>query len=134
MSYKANSSVTITPEFIPEFDDSEIKNAIVWTLDNGSDIVTLTPSADGKSATVKSIGTNCGSARVTVTAGAVSKSFYVYAQAPASALKFSLNPAKVDLMLGEAQKCRLPLHTIQLIVGLQLQILIRLHIQAAMNQ
>lgn len=102
MSYKTNSSIVITPEFISEFDDSDITDNIVWSLDNGSDIVTLTPASDGKSATIRSLGTNCGSARVTVTAGAASKSFYVYAQTPASAVRFSVNPAKVDLMLGES--------------------------------
>lgn len=98
VDYHANKTVKIEPKFIAQYDDSEITDAVEWTIEAGNDIISLTPSADGKTATAKAINLAQGSARVKVKAGAIEKSFYIYSSAPANGVK--LSATKMDLMFG----------------------------------
>lgn len=100
MSYKANSTLDITPEFVAQYDDGEITDEIVWIIESGADLISLTESADGKSATVKAKGNTFGTARITVKAGAIMKSFYVYTKTPATSFNVTPSTKKVDMMIG----------------------------------
>lgn len=94
----STKAVTIKPEFIAEFADSDITDTVEWSLKTGSEYVVLTPSGDGKSATVKATKNDYGNAIVSVRAGSIVKDFNVCVVAPSTSVK--LDKSKYDMMYG----------------------------------
>jgi hypothetical protein len=90
-----NSKKTITPVFESE-DGDEITDKIEWIQQTGADYVTLTPSDDGKTATVQAKNTTFGSSRIKIKAGQVEKTITVVIVQPANSISVDNNDITND--------------------------------------
>lgn len=98
------NSVTISPDFIPTYSDSDITEIPEWTIEAGEEYITLTVAEDGKSAVVMS-STEYASSIVKITTANCEKRFYIYTSDAADSIKIQNNGStirdgsKVDLMM-----------------------------------
>ncbi len=87
MRYDSTSEKTITPEFIGQNSEMEISDDISWEVEAGNDIISMVPSDDLKTAKIKVLNSNRGTARIKLKAGSVEKTIFVYSVAPAKSIR-----------------------------------------------
>ncbi|MGN0384001.1 MAG: leucine-rich repeat protein [Eubacterium sp.] len=89
---KTGTTVTISPVITPV----DTTDTITWEVETNSENITLTPSADGMTATVLPTGNGCGGSKINIYAGnTLMCSFYVYVYAPTSGI--SLSSTSIDI-------------------------------------
>ena len=99
LSINAKTGFTVTPEFVPQYNDSPITDVPSWNIESGDDLVSMAVADDGKSATFnKKDGVSYGSAKVSVKAGSVTEEFYINIVAPTSLIV--LSERTKDLLIG----------------------------------
>ncbi|MBE5958323.1 MAG: hypothetical protein E7254_05595 [Lachnospiraceae bacterium] len=90
ISLADTKGITVTPDFIPTYSDGEITDLPTWEIVSNEDLIEMTVAVGGKSASFKrKEGTSYGTAKVAVTAGSVTKEFYITVCAPPYSLTIS---------------------------------------------
>lgn len=100
LAYGSTTKKDIEPTFVAGSTVlGDITDVVKWEVISGSDLITLTPAEDGKTASVVSKNTNYGTATVRVTAGAITKDLYVHISVPSSGI--SLSNTTQNILLGK---------------------------------
>ncbi|MCR5195155.1 MAG: leucine-rich repeat protein [Pseudobutyrivibrio sp.] len=101
IAINSNSTLKVEPDFIPTYDDGEITDLPVWNIETNSDLIEMNVADGAKSASItKKSGAYYGTAKVSVTAGSVTKEFYVNVCAPSSGI--SLSETSKGVLVGNS--------------------------------
>ncbi len=101
ISISSSKALTISPTFVPTYDDSEITDLPVWKIESNSELIDMNVADGGKSASfTKKANATYGTAKVSVTAGPVTKEFYINVTVPAKSVK--LSESSKGLLVGNA--------------------------------
>nr|MCR5704454.1 leucine-rich repeat protein [Eubacterium sp.] len=102
LNYSSTSALTIKPDFVPTYDDSEITDIIEWELKSGADDVNMEVVDNGKSVKVTSKQNNFGTAVLVAKAGNITREFPVHLVAPIIMVSMPYGYTKRDMMVSSS--------------------------------